>query len=160
DPADADALEEELFAAAARGELPPDAIALDRIWAAGRLLFNGGTFEPSLTRADVPRREASGRALRWVELGGRPRVTASPSAEVVILRVPIDDANVRAVDLVSVLDGQEVATVRDLVVTPGSGEVLFCCEGDRVRAGAGVRVTMRVYARDDNTRRVLRDYDL
>lgn len=158
---EADALEEELFALASRGELPADARFLDRAWLAGLLLFRGGTYEPSVTRAGLAHLQASGRRIEWLEIGGSgPLAAPSESAEIVVLRVPVRDPGARIVEVVGVLDGVEITTLRDLAVEPGSGEVLWCCEADRIRAGAGMKATMRLYAREGTTRRLLEELEL
>lgn len=148
-------LEDELFSAAARGALPKDVAALDRMLAAGRLLLVGGTIEPGLVRADIARLAATGRKLEIVDVVSD--LVTPADADIVVLRVGLPDVDVASVDLVTMYEGVEVQVLRDLPVAPGAREVLCCCEGERVRAGAGASVHLRVVARDGANARVLRE---
>jgi hypothetical protein len=154
DPAEAEAFEEELLTLAIQGALPAEATFLDRAWLAGRMLLRGGTFEPGMTRADVARLEATGRKLGWLEVGRHTDLGTIADAEIVVMRVPLR-ADAEKVDLVTVIDGVEVFALRDLPVTPGSGEILCCCEGDRARASAGLSATLRIYVREGASRRLV-----
>jgi hypothetical protein len=154
---DDDAYEEALFARALADDAPELAFRA-RVGASLRTLDARGTLDVWLTARDVERVRASGLRTFFHEIDpAHPVAPQLPAdAELVITRVPIDLAGVRALD-VEVLspDGRLLKRMPDVAFDPADGAIFACCEAELARTAAASQTITRLWATDDGGRRLV-----
>lgn len=161
--ADADALEEALFAAPE----DEDVAVLDRIARHGRHLAAHGTFDMGVTRAEFEAHVARGGV--HVAYGGAPNGTdAEPRQVTVSASLPytctVLDTGILGIDRIDVeiemVEIGETKTIRDGVIDPVDGRCYALCEKPLAMIAFGAGKTRIRARRRDGAKDVLAEYYL
>jgi hypothetical protein len=157
---DDDAYEEELFTRALAGTAK-ELVAFDSLAASLRDLAGRGTLPNFTTAAEVERlRQTLGDRAAFVE-PDTARESLSKSAELLIIKVPLDLADIERVDVESV--DQSVGTVKtmpDVVFEKGADALYLCCEMSLAqRAGSVGPVLTRFWGYRAGEKRLLLESD-
>jgi hypothetical protein len=142
--ADVEAYEEDLFARALEGDA--DELRFrDDLASMVRQLVPRGTLDLWLTAQEAARVRASGSRAVYYDLGDvtTPPPEISPEAELVVVRIPLNLAGVRALEIeVLASDGRILKRMPDVAFDPADGAVFACCDANLARvAETSGRVT-------------------
>ncbi len=154
-PADeVESVEEELFAAAARGD--GGLRAWDRMYATAGAVLRVAGFHGSLTEGEA--REVAQRpgvVLIDLDTAEGPPAEAAVDGELFILRVPLPLDGVRRLDMTfTPTEGEEFVAIRDIQLAPGQDAAYLACEATLFHA-TNVPGTLRFVDRTDGADRVL-----
>jgi hypothetical protein len=117
-----------------------------------------GTLDIWLTAQGVERLLKSGRKVLQFELDIHAPVVPDLSSdfEILVTKVPIKLDGIRRLEAeVCSLSGELLKRMPDIAFDPADGAVFVCCEAELARASANTPTITRVYAFDDDGRRLL-----
>jgi len=153
----AHAYEEDLFARALAAEAPELGFRA-ALQGTLREMAARGTISPWLTAHELDRVLASGLRVRQFELDlARPAMPdLSGEFDLLVTKVPIDLSGVHRLDAeVLTLEGVLLKTMPDIAFDPADRAVYACCEAELARTAGSVRTITRVWAVDDQGRRLV-----
>jgi hypothetical protein len=153
----ASAYEDDLFARA----LADDATELAFRAALGSTLLSmgaRGTLDLWLTRRDLERVLTSGlRVIQFeLDLARLSLPDLSVDFDLIVTKIPLDLTGIRRLDAeIFTPDGVLLKTMPDIAFDPADRAVYACCEAELARTAASARTITRVWATDDQGRRLL-----
>ena len=153
----AEAYEEELFARALVADAPELKLRGD-FSATFREMAARGSIYLWLTERDLPRVLASGLRIVRFELDLKNPGVPDLSGEfdMLITRVPIDLSGIRRLDVeVCTPTGELLKRMPDVAFDPADGAVFACCEAELARVSASANAVTRVWAADEQGRRLV-----
>jgi hypothetical protein len=153
-----DGYEEDLFARALAGDA--DELRFrDDLGSMVRALAGRGALDMWLTARDAAEVRASGVPATYYDLADveNPPPEIAPDAELVLARIPLPLAGVRAVDVdVLAPDGRLLKRMPDVAFDPADGAVFACCDVGLARIASASRCLIRFWGTGDaGARRVI-----
>ncbi len=152
------AFEEELFARALHDDAPELRLR-DELQTTFREMNRRGSLDIWITARDFERLRASGVRTHLFELDlARPafKPEIPEGTDLLVTRVAVDLTGIRRLEAeVRAIDGTLLKTMPDITFDPADGAVFAVCEAELARAAASSQTRTRVFAVDDDGRRLI-----